>query len=517
MKRKVKSYDKLGKPVIKEINYIPIRYIIAVLLTIIETLLIIAIVIFLCIYIPYFWVLSVLTQVGVLSAIVCSNDNPDYKVPWIVIVILLPIIGYILYFLFYYRKLSKKYIKRLNKIKSSFKVDDSNSFSEIDDKLIKSQFYHLQQISDTHLYSDSKIKYYSCGEDYFADLLNDLKNANEYILLEYFIVENGVFWDSILEVLKEKAKSIMVKVIWDDIGCMSTLPGDYFKSLRKMGIDATTFSRLKGNANSEFNNRNHRKILVIDGMISYTGGINIADEYINRKKRFGYWKDTGIRIEGNATNELTRLFLIDFYLNKKKIDIEISKIYKKNETVSDGFIMPFGDGPRPIYNENVSKIVIMNMLNQAKDYVYITTPYLIVDSEMQNAIANACKRGIDIRIIVPHIPDKKIVFEITKSNYQELIKKGVKIYEYEPGFIHSKLFICDDELAMIGTINLDYRSLVHHFENGVLIYKSTEIRAMKKDFIDTYSNSIYMNDIKVKNGVFMRLFKIFVRIFIPML
>ncbi len=215
MKRKVKSYDKLGKPVIKEINYIPIRYIIAILLTIIETLLIIAIVILLCIYIPYFWVLSVLTQVGVLSAIVCSNDNPDYKVPWIVIVILLPIIGYMLYFLFYYRKLSKKYIKRLNKIKSSFKIDDSNSFSEIDDKLIKSQFYHLQQISDTHLYSDSNIKYYSCGEDYFADLLNDLKNANEYILLEYFIVENGVFWDSILEVLKEKAKSIMVKVIWD--------------------------------------------------------------------------------------------------------------------------------------------------------------------------------------------------------------------------------------------------------------------------------------------------------------
>lgn len=521
MKKKIKVTDRRGKRVEREVNYIPGRYIFALFLTILETVSVLAIMIICNIYIPYFWIASLITQVCVVISIICSNDNPDYKVPWLLFVMLLPVIGFMLYFLFYKRKLSKKFIKRINAINDSLECNDKDILKKLKeiDSLAYSEAVHLNNISRTHIYNDTSIKYFNIGEEWHKALLEDLRCAKEFILFEFFIVEEGYFWDSILHILKEKVnEGVEVNVMWDDIGCMSTLSGSYYKKLKKKyGINAIPFSRLKGQADNEFNNRNHRKILVIDGKVAYTGGINIADEYINKVKRFGHWKDMGIRLEGSSVNELTKLFFIDFYSNIKKEAPNLSKYYKDYRVESNSYVIPFGDGPKPIYEENVGKVVIMNILNHAENYVYITTPYLIIDSEMFNAIKNTALRGVDIRIIVPHIPDKKMVFEMTRSTYEALINSGVKIYEYEIGFVHGKLYLSDDKVAMIGTINLDYRSLTHHFENGVWIYNDECILDMKKDYMETLDKCIYMNDNPIKVGIFKRLIRKIAKIFSPLL
>ncbi|MDE5592792.1 MAG: cardiolipin synthase, partial [Clostridiales bacterium] len=319
------------------------------------------------------------------------------------------------------------------------------------------------------------------------------------------------------EILKQKAASgVEVRVVYDDIGCMMTLPGSYYKQLRKMGIKAVPFSRLRGQANNEFNNRSHRKITVIDGKVGYTGGVNIADEYINRIQKFGHWKDVGLRLQGEAVNELTRLFLIDYGISDKHADDNFADYFRYEQCEQDGYCIPFGDGPKPVYDRHVAKSVILNMLNQAKRYVYITTPYLIIDSELIEALENAAIRGIDVRIITPHIPDKKLVFLMTRSHYNRLMTAGVKIYEYESGFVHAKTYISDDETAMVGTVNMDYRSLVHHFENGVWIYKHSVIGDIKNDFLATLDKSIQFELGMIKENMFQRFIRAMAKVFSPL-
>ena len=520
MKKNIRIYEK-GSYVEKEINYIPFRYIIAMILTILEIAAIIGIVIVLAYFVPYFYLALAVTEVGVVISIIASNENPDYKIPWLLFVIILPIVGMFLYFLFHQRKLPRNIVKRLKLFNKSYNYDDSKNLNELKeiDKLVSSQAFELCNIADAHLHKNTDLKFYSLGEEMYEDILAELKKANKFIFMEYFIIEEGKFWNSILEILKEKAATgVEVKVVYDDIGCMGTLPGNYYKILKKYNIDAIPFSILKGKADGEFNNRSHRKILVIDGLVGFTGGVNIADEYINEKEVYGHWKDTGIKLEGSAVNELTKLFLIDYYINLKTDHIiDFSKYYVLHNINEDGFVIPFGDGPFPIYEKNVGKTVIINILNHAKDYVYITTPYLIIDNELMRTIENTALRGVDVRILVPHIPDKKLVFEMTKSNYQILMKSGVKIYEYTPGFVHAKSYIADDIVGMIGTINLDYRSLTHHLENGVWIYNDKIIHDMKSDFMTSLDKSIYMNEVKTKNKLVNRLIRSIVRIFSPLL
>jgi len=318
--------------------------------------------------------------------------------------------------------------------------------------------------------------------------------------------------------LKEKAsQGLDVKVAFDDIGCMSTLPGNYAKQLKKFGIQATPFSRLKGQADNEFNNRNHRKIMVIDGIIGYTGGVNIADEYINEFPKYGHWKDVGVRLEGEAVWEFTRLFLIDFGINVKD-DLKLpNNLYPKTNIQEHGYMVPFGDGPKPLYSRRVGKTIIQSMLANATKYVYITTPYLIIDNELCVSIENAALRGVDVKIIVPHIPDKKIIFNMTRSFYKRFLDTNVKIYEYEPGFIHAKTYLSDDKYAIVGTINLDYRSLVHHFENGVWFYNCEMIKDLKLDIQDTLNKSIRIEPKMLKTNLLNRIFRALVRIFAPML
>lgn len=518
MKKKIIVYDKNKNKVEKTINYLPVRYTVSILLSIFWILVILFGVVFLSFKFIIFSFLSIALQIIVVISIVCSNDNPDYKVPWLLIVIVFPVIGYMCYFLFYRRKLSKKYVRKLNDLSNTLSFDDTKTLDLIDNELIKSQIKALKKNSNCHVYNSTNIKYLPNGENYFEYLIKDLKEAKKFIFLEYFIIEDGVFWNSILDVLKEKIKeNVEIKVIYDDIGCMSKLSGTYYKTLQKLGIDCVVFGKLKGTANSEFNHRSHRKIFVIDGKVGYTGGVNLADEYINIGSKFGHWLDTGVRLEGTAVNELTRMFLIDFYSQTSKNDNNVERFYIDHRVQSDSIIVPFGDGPKPIYEYQVGKSVIMNILNQATKYVYITTPYLIIDNELTNCIINTVKRGVDVHIIVPHIPDKKIVFNVTKSTYIYLIEQGVHIYEYLPGFIHSKLYLADDVIGMIGSINLDYRSLVHSFENGVLIYKDKELLKIKEEFEILITKSKYMNAVGNLKRPYLTILRILAKIFSPLL
>lgn len=521
MKKMVKYQTENGVRE-KEIFYIPVRFILAMLLLVLETLAVITIVALLSMYVPYFYLAVWATEIGCIVKIIASDDNPDYKIPWLMVVILIPLVGLMLYILFYSRTLKEKFIRRLDEMKhNSYSKDDSELFAALEQehKDAHSQAKMLCNIAEAHLFTDTKQEYFPLGEDMHRRMLEDLEKAEKFIFLEYFIIEEGVFWNSILEILKRKAAAgVEVKVVYDDIGCMGTLPGDYYRTLQSYGIEAIPFAALKGNADSEFNNRSHRKIMVIDGKIGYTGGVNLADEYINEIVKHGHWKDIGIRLEGDAVKELTKLFFVDFGINVKRSPVitkEHFPDYKADGAT--GYMIPFGDGPHPIYTRRVGKSVIENMLCQANRYVYIMTPYLIIDNELCQCIENAALRGVDVRIIVPHIPDKKLVFEMTKSHYKRLTDAGVTIYEYEPGFIHAKCYLADDEICMIGTINLDYRSLVHHFENGVWMYNCEVIKDIRSDFDATMDKSIEVTPEMVKSGFIQKVIRSLVKVFSPML
>lgn len=520
--RKRIEYNVNGKKISREYTYVPFRYIFAASVTLLEIAAIIGIVVALCYYVPYFYLAAFCTQVMCIISIVASDDNPDYKVPWLLIVMLLPVAGFMLYFLFYSRTLNKKYVRRLDEIKNRPYTQGAEFvFESLKAENIEAgnQAEMLCKIGDTHVYNEGEITYYPSGEELFSAMLEDINKAEKFIFMEYFIIEQGKFWNPILEVLKDKAaKGVDVRVVYDDIGCMFTLPGNYFKSLQKLGIKATPFSRLKGAADGEFNNRSHRKITVVDGRIGYTGGVNIADEYINEIVRFGHWKDVGMRLTGDAVRELTRLFLIDYGVNVKKDEPWQEDFFPKAEVqAGEGYVIPFGDGPKPLYERRVGKSVICNFIAGAKRYAYITTPYLILDDEMCQTLETAALRGVSVRLILPHIPDKKLVFEASKSFYKRLIEAGVEIYEYEPGFIHAKTYLIDGEYAMVGTINLDHRSLVHHFENGVWMYRCRCIADVERDFCETLTKCIAVDKAALRTNIFKRALRSVIRIFATML
>ena len=520
--KKTIRYDVNQETVEREVNYIPVRYILAICITVLEVLAVIGILVALCYYVPYFYLAAYATEIFCVIRIIASDDNPDYKVPWLLFVLIVPVAGFMLYFMFYSRKLQRKYVRRLNTLKShGYRQDDSSLFEQLrtENPAAAAQARMLTNIAECHLFTNTKQQYFPLGEKMFAQLLTDLEAAEKFIYMEYFIIEEGKFWNSILEILKKKAAAgVEVRVLYDDIGCMTTLPGDYSRTLRKYGIEAAPFSRLKGNADSEFNNRSHRKITVIDGKIGYTGGVNLADEYINEVEKFGHWKDTAIRLEGEAVWELTRLFMVDFGINVRKMPTERTDLYPHKPNLSEpGYLIPFGDGPHPIYDRRVGKSVIQNMLGSATRYAYMTSPYLIIDNDLCTDLENAALRGVDVRIMVPHVPDKKLIFWMTQSFYPRLMAAGVKIYEYVPGFLHAKSYLVDDEYAMIGTINLDYRSLVHHFENGVWMYRCEAISSLKADMEDTLTKCMEITPDMLKTSLLQRFIRAAVRIFAPML
>lgn len=503
-------------------KYIPFRFIVATLITVFLIFAIIGIVVYLCYKVPRFYTLALVVQFLCVVHLIASDDNPDYKVPWLVLIMGLPIVGFMLYFLFFSRKLSKRYVRKLKAIlNDTYERDDQKDFNQLKNESVTAynQFKMLSKLSGASLFTSTKTSYFGDINELTKMLLNDIKNAKNFIFIEFFIVEQGEFWNSILKILIEKAKcGVDVRVLYDDIGCIRTLPGNYYKKLQKFSIKAIPFSRMRGGLDSEFNNRNHRKIVAIDGKIGYTGGFNLADEYVNKKVRFGKWKDSGIRLEGKAVFELVKLFLIDFGLNdKENIEVPDNAFSESGSNKFYGYVMPFGDGPKPLYQRSVSKAVIQSLLASAKNYVYISTPYLIVDNDLLSDIENASLRGVEVKIAIPGIPDKKIVYEITKSCYSRLLSAGVKIYEYTPGFVHAKNYLVDGEYALSGSINLDYRSLVHHFENGVLVYKTESVKDIENDLNTLFSQCKQVHIETIKNGPVKRLFISLIKFFAPLM
>lgn len=517
-----RSRDRKGGLMMKKkLFYIPLRYIFAFLITVLATLLVIGVVVGLTLHLPYFYLAALATQIVCIVTIAASDDNPDYKVPWLLTVLCLPVVGFMLYFMFYSRKLKRKYINRMTALRArSYTRDDTAALAalEAEDTTTANQARLLCSIADTHIFAGSSTRYLPSGEAMWEAMLDDLCSATSFIFMEYFIIEEGVFWNSILEILKKKAAAgVLVAVLYDDIGCMRTLPGGYARQLKKYGIHAAPFSRVRGNADSEFNNRSHRKITVIDGRIGYTGGVNIADEYINRRARFGHWKDSGLRLEGEAVFELTKLFLIDFGITMPFPLPPRFDCFPPAKGTAPGFVVPFGDGPRPIYTRRVAKSAIQSLIAAAKHTVTITTPYLIIDNELCGTLERAALRGVSVKIMLPHVPDKRLIFSMSRSYYPRLLSAGVKIYEYEPGFLHAKSYLADDTTAIIGTVNLDYRSLVHHFENGVWMYRTEAVNALREDMEKTLALSIPITEDMLCISLPRKFLRSMVRVFAPLL
>ena len=460
--------------------------------------------------------------IGTILAIVNRNMPPESKVTWLLFAVV-PVFGFLLYLMIGERRLSKKEIQQLEKMDSmKFREDNSYDLRVELKQENKSAFGIVKSLlsmdHNADVYDGTASQYFPLGEEMFEAMLDDLRSAKKFIFLEFYIIDPGLMWNRVLEILVDKVQQgVEVKLLYDDIGCMATLSGDYTKRLRKMGIDAHKFNKVIPRMTVAYNNRDHRKILVVDGQVGYTGGINLADEYINHIVRFGHWKDGGVRLEGRAVKALTRLFLMNWYINRGEITDFDRYHFDSQRVEGKGLYIPYGSGPKPIYKEQVGKAVYQNIINQAIDYVYITTPYLIIDYDLTEDIKNAAMRGVDVRIVTPFIPDKKLIQIVTRGAYPDLLEAGVKIYEYTPGFIHSKNVISDDELAVVGTINFDYRSLVHHYENAVLMYQTESIADIKQDFEDLFDVSEEISLKTLQNSWYQRLLKEIMQLFAPLL
>lgn len=468
-----------------------------------------------------------LRTVAILVVLVIVNKwtNPANKLSWTFLILLSPIFGLMIYLLFGRSGLTKRTRKRMDAVNDEVLkcMDrDETAIAKLKEKDISAyrQSTYIDKCAGFPLYQNTATKYYKCGEEMFPDMLEALKSAEHFIFMEYFIVEEGYMFNQIADILEEKAKSgVDVRFIYDDVGCVSTLPPKYFKKLEERGIKCVTFNPFLPLISVVMNNRDHRKIFVVDGKVGFTGGINLADEYINKIERFGYWKDSGIRIEGDGVWNLTVMFLEMWnYINRTSEEYDRFKpsVYQTKEFVQDGFVQPYGDTPLDF--ENVGENIYLNIIGSAKDYVYIFTPYLIIDHEMLVTLCNAAKRGVDVRIVTPGVPDKKMVYLLTQSYYEPLISNGVKIYQYTPGFIHAKNFVCDDEIATVGSVNLDFRSLFLHFECGVWMYQSEAVMQVKKDCLETFACSQEITlEFCRKRSAAVRTIQGMMRLFAPLL
>ena len=436
-------------------------------------------------------VLLNLVSLIIVFYIIMNKDNQSYKIPWIVLVMLIPLLGGLLYLLFGTKRPKGKMIKRLEneheRIKEYYKPN-----LKIQEEIAKQDlaraglFSYLQKICKYPAWGNTQTIYYPLGEIMYEDMLAELKKAEKFIFLEYFIIEKGIMWDGIYEILKAKAaQGIDVRVMYDDLGSLMLLPRNFPKELEAAGIKCLKFNPFVPLLSLAMNNRDHRKILVIDGKVAFNGGINIADEYINKRVVRGHWKDTGVKLLGPAVNGFTTMFL-EMWNAFRRTEEDYSGFmvdHSSNDQAFPGYVLPFSDSP--IDDESVGQNVYINILNQSKKYVYIFSPYLIIDDEMKNALCLAAKRGVDVKLITPGIGDKKIVHNTTRSYYPLLIESGVKIYEYTPGFCHAKSYVSDDEIGLVGTINMDFRSLYLHFECGTLMYKTQGVMDLKEDFLTT--------------------------------
>lgn len=482
---------RLAKPKKKGLlSLIFSRFLIILILLILQALVYVAIFVWLNKYVSWFYLIMTLFTLSMVVYLFMSRIDASAKLTWLLIMSVLPFVGAV--FLLYtqtnfgHRKLkeleegqiekTKKAIPQSERVLEKLKADGGD-IEDLSSYLCRSGCFPV--------YDNTEVTYFPIGEKKFEAMLQELEKAEKFIFLEYFIIEEGYMWGKILEILIRKAaEGVDVRVMYDGMCEMSTLPVDYWKLLKKQGIRSKPYAPIVPILSTHYNYRDHRKILVIDGKTAFNGGVNLADEYINHTVRFGHWKDTAVMLKGEAVKSFTLLFLQMWNIDEKNPEyspwLKDTGYRPKN---AKGFVMPYGDCP--LDEDKAAEMVYMDILNRAGDYVHIMTPYLILDGELETSLRFAAQRGVDVKLILPGIPDKKGAYSLAKSHYRSLTEAGVKIYEYTPGFVHAKVFVSDDEKAVVGTINLDYRSLYHHFECATYMYKVNCIPEIEKDFQET--------------------------------
>lgn len=468
----------------------------------------------------YKWISLLLIFFSIIAffSMLKKDEPPEFKVLWLIVFDVLPLFGIALYIFIGDSKPPKRQLKTMNNVKNQFD-EKKKTFKKSKEKDNQSCFGTCDYLSKTTGLESYRgnVEFFDVGEKFFENLIEDLKCAKKFIFLEYFIIEKGEIWNQIFKILKEKTKSgVDVRVVYDDIGSAGKIGLGFSKKLKKEGIKCVQFNRFRPFISGIHNNRDHRKIAVIDGKIAYTGGCNIGDEYANIDSKFGHWKDSGVRITGLAVNNFTALFL-QMYSASTKENVCVDE-FIVSDVVDDGdcLIQTVATGPRPYSKESVGENNLMNMISSAKQKLFITTPYFIVDHALISALCVSAKKGVDVRIVVPHIPDKKVVFEMTRESYKQLLQAGVKVYEYTPGFIHSKQILVDDEVAFVGTINFDYRSLIHHFECGCVLCGGSVIGQIGEDFENLFNKSEEQQIEKLKNNPLKRLVNLLLIAFRPL-
>lgn len=478
-----------------------------------------------------YWVFQA-AAILIAFTVVNSDKHPSYKISWILPILIVPIFGVMLYICFGNGNSAERLRKRMNQFNEEEHlllpqnqgiIEYLDGDKDVEVQSVYKQTNYLYERGGYPVYANSRVTYFDSGEAKFKTLCAELEKAERFIFLEYFIIQEGVMWNTILEILERKVQEgVDVRVVYDDLGCLRTLPYKYYAQIEAKGIKCRAFNKFHPFWVGRMNNRDHRKILVIDGHTAFNGGVNLADEYINAIKKHGdYWKDSAVMIKGEAVWSFTMMFLTMWnYLTNAKpqsydcyMPREEEIAEQKNTT---GLVIPYTDSP--LDKESIGENTYISIINNASDYVYITTPYLIISYEIEAALTLAAKSGVDVRIITPHVPDKWYVHAVTRSYYKNLTKNGVRIYEFTPGFIHAKNFVSDDKVGVVGTINLDYRSLYLHFECGTYMYKTDCILDVKEDFLKTLDvcQEITYDDC-MKVGTFRRLGRSILRLFAPLM
>lgn len=441
-------------------------------------------------YAPLIVSLVSVAAVFMVLFIVIKRDESTYKLLWLLIILTMPLVGALLYLFFGNKRTAKPLKKRLQGVESSgdphpLPVGETPFAGE---KRMEQTIRWLERKTGYPLCKAQPVRYYPLGDDMFPDMLRDMKSARRSIYIEYFIIEPGQMWDAMLAVLEDKLRQgVDVRVMYDDLGSISSFNFSNARELTQKGIPCVPFNpllALKGTANY----RDHRKMLIVDNEIAYSGGINLSDRYINLEHPYGHWKDTGFRLTGEGVHSFTHMFLTfwnAFALKKGEAGTPMPTLQDSAEAPreTDGYVLSYYDSP--LEHDATSNQLFIDLLSQSTDYAWFFTPYLMLGDDLMAAMLAAARRGVDVRIIMPGIPDKKLIFRMSRSFYQVLLNGGVKIYEYTPGFVHAKSFVSDDKVATIGTVNLDYRSLFLHFENNSLFYRAGIVEKIKEDFLAT--------------------------------
>ncbi len=476
---------------------------------------------------PYIAVAFNLISLLISLVVIVRHTKDAYKLTWIYLILCFPIFGGLLYLVFSIQtsmRLMEPFMKQIDEMATAVTDYSESCAQRASDNYPENQkqIAYLYKYAGFPVCDHTETEYYSSGEDFYPALLDALSNAERYIFLEYFIISEGKMWGSVLDILAEKAKSgVDVRIIYDDFGCIFQLPKKYPEKLAELGIECRAFNRFRPILTGLQNNRDHRKICSVDGKVAFTGGVNIADEYINEIEKYGRWKDAAVKLTGDAAWALTVIFMKNWILTDSEHSLVANIADLKPNTseqiceIHDGYVQPYCDSP--LDTDHVCEHVYTRIIEQAKKYLYIMTPYLIIDNSMLTSLTLAAKSGVDVRIIAPHKWDKKMVHVTTRSYYSELIDGGVRIYEYTPGFIHSKVMVSDDRVASIGTANLDFRSLYLHFECGTMLYGSSAVMQAKEDFLTTLEISHEITKDECRAGLFMRFINSIMRLFAPLL